>query len=65
MNNKVENFVIFLTQHGFVRAAIRVKDVDKWINILEKNNFKVDLILIGSGPFTVCIEIINKYLFFK
>ena len=49
MKNKVENFVIFLTQHGFVRVAIRVKDVDKWINTLEKNNFQI----VGIGKKTV------------
>ena len=49
LKNKVENFVIFLTQHGFVRVAIRVKDVDKWINTLEKNNFQI----VGIGKKTV------------
>ena len=49
MNNKVENFVIFLTQHGFVRAAIRVKDVDKWVNILEENNIQI----VGIGKNSV------------
>jgi SAM-dependent methyltransferase len=32
--------------------------------ILEQNNFKVELTLVGSGPFTVCYEIISKYFFF-
>lgn len=63
-NGKLELFVPFLFRYhedpkDFVRLTHYYLK-----KILEKNNFKTDLTLIGPGPFTVCMEIISKYLFF-
>lgn len=63
-NGKLELFVPFLFRyHEDPKDYVRLTHY-YLKKILEKNNFKVDLVLIGSGPFTVCIEIIHKYLFF-
>ena len=63
-NGKLELFVPFLFRyHEDPKDYVRLTHY-YLKKILEKNNFKVELALIGSGPFTVCIEIIHKYLFF-
>jgi SAM-dependent methyltransferase len=63
-NGKLELFVPFLFRyHEDPKDYVRLTHY-YLKKILEKNNFKVELVLIGSGPFTVCIEIIHKYLFF-
>lgn len=38
---KVNNFVIFLPKQNFVRAEILVNDVEKWIQQLKNNKFKI------------------------
>jgi SAM-dependent methyltransferase len=63
-NGKLELFVPFLFRyHEDPKDYVRLTHY-YLKKILEKNNFKVELTLIGSGPFTVCIEIISKYLYF-
>jgi SAM-dependent methyltransferase len=63
-NGKLELFVPFLFRyHDDPKDYVRLTHY-YLKKILEKNNFKVELTLIGSGPFTVCIEIISKYLYF-
>jgi len=63
-NGKLELFVPFLFRyHEDPKDYVRLTHY-YLKKILEKNNFKVDLTLIGSGPFTVCMEIISKYLYF-
>jgi SAM-dependent methyltransferase len=63
-NGKLELFVPFLFRYhedpkDFVRLTHYYLK-----KILEQNNFQVELTLVGPGPFTVCLEIISKYLFF-
>jgi SAM-dependent methyltransferase len=63
-NGKLELFVPFLFRyHEDPKDYVRLTHY-YLKKILEKNNFKIDLTLIGPGPFTVCMEIISKYLFF-
>ena len=63
-NGKLELFVPFLFRyHDDPKDYVRLTHY-YLKKILEKNNFKVELTLIGSGPFTVCMEIISKYLYF-
>jgi SAM-dependent methyltransferase len=63
-SGKLELFVPFLFRyHEDPKDYVRLTHY-YLKKILEKNNFKVQLTLIGSGPFTVCMEIISKYLFF-
>jgi SAM-dependent methyltransferase len=63
-NGKLELFVPFLFRyHEDPKDYVRLTHY-YLKKILEKNNFKTDLTLIGPGPFTVCMEIISKYLFF-
>jgi SAM-dependent methyltransferase len=63
-NGKLELFVPFLFRyHEDPKDYVRLTHY-YLKKILEKNNFKVELTLIGSGPFTVCMEIISKYLYF-
>lgn len=63
-NGKLELFVPFLFRyHEDPKDYVRLTHYYLH-KILEKNNFKIELTLLGSGPFTVCMEIISKYLFF-
>jgi SAM-dependent methyltransferase len=63
-NGKLELFVPFLFRyHEDPKDYVRLTHY-YLKKILENNNFKIDLTLIGPGPFTVCMEIISKYLFF-
>jgi uncharacterized protein with ParB-like and HNH nuclease domain len=34
---KSQNFILFFPKQGFVRAAVKIKDVEKWIKKLEEN----------------------------
>jgi len=63
-NGKLELFVPFLFRyHEDPKDYVRLTHHYLY-KILERNNFKIELTLIGAGPFTVCMEIISKYLFF-
>ena len=63
-NGKLELFVPFLFRyHEDPKDYVRLTHYYLY-KILERNNFKIELTLIGAGPFTVCMEIISKYLFF-
>jgi SAM-dependent methyltransferase len=63
-NGKLELFVPFLFRyHEDPKDYVRLTHY-YLKKILEKNNFKIELTLIGPGPFTVCMEIISKYLYF-
>jgi SAM-dependent methyltransferase len=63
-NGKLELFVPFLFRyHEDPKDYVRLTHY-YLKKILEKNNFKIELTLIGPGPFIVCMEIISKYLYF-
>jgi uncharacterized protein with ParB-like and HNH nuclease domain len=62
-DHKVQNFILFVPKQTFIRAAIKVKNADKWLKELEEKGFKVLSISKRSGrmKFRITKEDILKH----